>query len=157
MKRRIRIIFFLILFSAQILSNLYFHSIKLHIDFLFLILVFIAIKSGIVKTIASATLIGWITDYFSMGNIGIFGFSRTVVAFLLHELSRFIDLKNSFYTFLLISLSLSFSNLIANLFFLLIHGVKIQLHMLVFQPLLTGLLGIILISPKKIKKRLDVY
>ena len=157
MKRKIKFIFFLVLFSAQILSNLYLHSVKLHIDFLFLIMVYIAIKSGIIKTIASAIIIGWITDYFSIGSIGIFGFSRTVVAFLLFELSRFIDLKNSFYTFLLIFLSLSVSNLIANLFLLLIHGVKVQLHMILFQPLLTGFMGIILISPKKIKKRLDVY
>lgn len=157
MNRRAKIILFLLLIGLQVLSLRYRDILKFNLDFLYLILVYVALKSGFLKTILSATTIGLITDYFSMQVMGVFGFSRTVTGYLLNEISRHIDLKNKALVFLLISVSLFFSNLIANLFFYFISGFPIQFGLILYQPLATGLLGVLIIVPRKIRQYLDVY
>ena len=154
-KLRIGLFFFLIL--AQIIVNRYVGITKINLDLLYLILVFISIQSGILKTAIWATIIGWITDFFNLGLIGVFGFSRTLTAFLLHEFYKFFDLRKRFFVFLLIFVSLSFSNLVANLFFHFIYGEAIKLSLVLRQPLLTGLAGTLIISSKKIRESLDVH
>jgi rod shape-determining protein MreD len=131
--------------------------LKLNLDLLFLILVYISIKSGFLKTLLSATVIGLITDYFSMNVLGVFGFSRTIIAYFLNNMAKHIDLKNNLLVFTLISISLCLSNLIANTFFLLISGLKYNLNLIVIQPVLTGIMGILIVCTTKFKKYLDVY
>ncbi len=157
MNRRVKIGLLILLVGLQILSYRYRDMLKLNLDLLHLILVYIALKSGFLKTILSSTAIGLVTDYFSMQVMGVFGFSRTIIGYLLNETSRHIDLKNNALVFLLSSVSLFLSNLIANLFFHFISGFPFQLSLILYQPLSTGLLGVLLLAPRKMKQYLDVY
>jgi cell shape-determining protein MreD len=115
------------------------------------------VKSGFIKSMAMATSIGLITDFFCMNVMGVFGFSRTFAAFLLYEASRRIELKNNFFVFLLIFFSLSLSNIIANTFFSIILNLGFDLRLILVQPGLTGLLGVLIIGSAKAKRYLDVY
>lgn len=156
MNSRVKNGLFILLIVLQVWSHRYRDILKLNLDFLHLILVYIAIQSGFLKTILSATVIGLVTDFLSMQVMGVFGFSRTITGYLLNEIARHIDLKNNFLAFLLISVSLLFSNLIANLFFHFISGFPFQLSLILYQPLATGLLGVLLIAPRKMRQYLDV-
>ncbi len=157
MNRKFRIGIFVVLIILQIVIYRYDNILKINVDFLYLILVYISVKSGFFKTILSATMIGLVTDYFSMNVMGVFGFSRTVAAYLLNEIFRHIDLKNSLLVFLLIAISLFISNLIANIFFYIILGVKLSPNLILFQPIYTGLVGAFILIPSKMKEYLDVY
>jgi rod shape-determining protein MreD len=110
-----------------------------------------------VKTVVSATLIGWIMDSLIGGIVGVFGFSRAIIAFFLNEFNRFLDLRKKVFVFLLIFVSLSISNLIANVFFHLIFGYDLELGMILRQPLLTAILGLLIITPARVREYLDVY
>jgi rod shape-determining protein MreD len=157
MNRRFKFIIFILLILGEIIINRYVHQLKLRLDLLYLILVYISVKSGFIKGIAAGTAVGLITDYFSMNVMGVFGFSRTLSAFLLHESSRRIDLKSNFFVFLLIFLSLALSNAIANIFFMVILNLGLSWRLILLQPFLTALLGILIVSSKKVKRSLDVY
>ena len=157
MNRRIKLLLFLFLTIGQIVVNRYIDILKINIDLLFLILVYISVKSGFYKSILSAAAIGLITDFLSGNILGIFGFSRTVAAYLISELSIYLDLRKNTFLFVLIGLSLFFSNLIANIFFYFILHYPISLNLVFYPPLLTGLVGLLIVSPAKMKKYLDVY
>ncbi len=147
-------------FGLLILAQLFLQRYKrgfFNIDFLFLILVYISVKSGFLKSVFSATAIGLITDYLSGNILGVFGFSRTVSAYLLNEISMRIDLKSNFFVFLLISSSLALSNLIANVFFHYISQYPIDLNLILYQPLLTGMVGLLIVIPSRVRQNLDVY
>lgn len=81
MKNKLKIVLFIGLIFAQIIINRYVQATKLNIDCLFLILVYISIQSGLVKSLIWGTCIGWVTDFFIGGLVGVFGFSRTITAF----------------------------------------------------------------------------
>jgi rod shape-determining protein MreD len=155
--RKFKIGLFVGLIIGQIILNRYVHIIKLNFDLLYLILVYIAIRSGIVKTVVTATFIGWLTDFFTGGIVGIFGFSRTIIAFFINEMHRYVDLKKNIFVFLLIAISLSISNLIANVFFHFIYGYNLDLNLILRQPFITGILGTLLIIPTRVKEYLDVH
>ncbi len=121
-----------------------------------MIIFYICVKSGFLKSIVSASLIGLISDYLSGGIIGVFSFSRTLAAYFLNTLARFVDLKNNFFIFLLIFISLFFSNAIAFIFFVLIFKLKVTVSLLVYQPFSTAVIGTILLGSKKVKSLLDV-
>lgn len=157
MNRKFKFLIFILLILGEIIINKYIHQLRLNLDFLFLILVYVSVKSGFIKCMVVASIIGLITDYFCMNVIGVFGFSRTFAAFLLYELSRRIDLKNNLFVFLLIFVSLSLSNVIANTFFSIILRFDFDLRLIVVQPFLTGLLGVLIIGWTKTKRYLDVY
>lgn len=157
MNRKVKVGLFLVLIALQILFHRYMNVLRFNLDLLYLILVFISVKSGFLKSILSGTVIGLVTDFFSMQVMGVFGFSRTLMAYLLNETSRHIDLKNNTFVFLLISVSLCLSNLLANVFFHFIKNTDLDLNMILYQPLLTGLMGLLIISPSKVKRYLDVY
>ena len=136
---------------------MYVDKLKLNFDLLFLILVYISIKSSFVKSILVASAIGLITDFLSGNIMGVFGFSRTIAAYLINEMSKYLDLRRNIFLFLLTALSLFISNMIANIFFYFILHFKISLNLILYPPLLTGLLGLVIVSPAKMKKYLDVY
>ena len=54
-----------------------------------MIIFYISIKSGFMKSVISASLIGLVSDYLSGGVIGVFSFSRTLAAYLLNMIARF--------------------------------------------------------------------
>ena len=157
MNRRLKFFVFVLLVLGQIVINKYAHQFKVNLDFLYLILVYISVRSGFLKSILTAAVIGLITDFFSMNVLGVFGFSRTFGAFLLNEVSGRLDLKNNFFVFLLIALSLSLSNLIANTFFYFISGFAFNLSLILYQPVFTGLTGTLIVFSKKTKEYLNVY
>lgn len=157
MNRRLKFLLFVCLFVAQIVIYRYSNIFKLNIDFLFLILVYISRRSSFLKGILSAAAIGLITDCLSVHIFGVFGFSRTVAAYMIGELSRFFDLRRYVFIFLLVFISLSISNLIANVFFYFILGHKIGLNLVLYPPLFTGLAAVVILSPPKMKEYLDVY
>lgn len=159
MNKKFKVLTFILLILGQLVMYRYFSRTNMTLDLLYLVLVYISVKSGFFKSMLAATLIGLITDYLSGGILGIFGFSRTISAFLLNEMSMRIDLKSNFFVFLLITLSLMLSNLVANLFFYLIPGPGqyLQVKLILIQPLLTGIVGILIVSSSKSKKYLDVY
>lgn len=157
MNRKVRIGIFVTLILLQIIVQKYMDILKVSLDLLYLIVVYISVKSGFFKTVFTATTIGLVTDYFSMQVMGVFGFSRTIIGFLLNDTSRHIDLKNSMFVFLLIAISLSLSNTISNVFFYFIRGIAFNLNLILYQPLLTGLTGVLILAVPKVKRYLDVY
>lgn len=157
MKNKLKISLFIGLILAQILINRYVQNTKLNIDLLFLILVYISIQSGLVRSLIWGTCLGWVTDFFIGGLVGVFGFSRTITAFFIHEFNKFFDLRKNIFVFLLITISLCFSNLIASIFFHFIFGYKIDVGLVLRQPLLTGITGMLISGFSKIKEILDVH
>lgn len=142
---------------GQIIVYRYIHQLRMNLDFLYLILVYYTVSTTFYKSIAAASVIGLITDFLSGGVMGVFGFSRTLSAFLLNEFSRRIDLKNNLFVFLLIAVSLAFSNGVAYVFFYFISGEPFNMNLVVYQPLLTGLVGVIIVAFTKSRTYLDVY
>lgn len=158
MERKAKFILLAIFILLQIAVQRYSNVFRINLDLIYLILVYVAIKSNFYKTLIVATIIGLATDMFSMQILGVFGFARTALAFALNEISNHIDFKNNVVVFLLISISLCLSNSIANLFFYFIEpGFGLSLNMILYQPILTGLAGIALLGNSRIKRILDVY
>ncbi len=156
MNNRFRTILFIVLAVGQFVFARHYYSLRFTIDLLFLIIFFIAIRSGFMTSILGAALIGFCSDYLTGGIMGVFSFSRTLAAFFLNSLSRFLDLKKNIFIFLLILVSLFLSNLAAFAFLVLIFKYKITASLLVFQPLSTALVGTLILAPKKTKSLLDV-
>jgi len=138
-------------------QNLYVSSSWFSIDFTYLIIIFVALKSSTFKTGLSATLIGLLIDFISGGTLGIYGFSRTLIAFIFKEVLAFIDLKRGFYVFLITSISLSISNFTANFLMHLISDFPFNLNFILLQPIFTGLTAILILNSSYLKKKLDVY
>ncbi|MBN2398966.1 MAG: rod shape-determining protein MreD [Candidatus Aminicenantes bacterium] len=156
MNNRFRYILLLAMLVGQIAVSRYYQSLRFNVDLLFMIIFYICVKSGFLKSIVSASLIGLISDYLSGGIIGVFSFSRTLAAYFLNTIARFVDLKNNFFIFLLIFISLFFSNAIAFIFFVLIFKLNVTVSLLVYQPFSTAVIGTILLGSKKVKSLLDV-
>lgn len=147
----------LFLLVMQILINLYLNEFSINIDFIFLILIYISSRGNFLKAMVVATFIGWMTDLLNSQIIGVFGFSRVLITYIIFELIVFIDFKRLTFTFLFIFLSLSLSNLIANLFLLFINNYGLSVGMIIYQPLLTGLFAVLLVSSDRIKEAINVY
>lgn len=141
----------------QIIVNLYLNEFNINIDFLFLILIYISSKGNFMKSLIIATLLGWTTDLLNSQIIGVFGFSRVVIVYIIFEIIVFIDFKRLSFTFLFIFFALSFSNLIASLFLLFINDYGLSVGMIIYQPLLTGMFAVILVSSDRIKEAINVY
>jgi rod shape-determining protein MreD len=157
MNRKFKFLIFILLILGEIIINKYLYQLRLNLDLLYLLLVYISINSGYIKCIMVGTVIGLITDYSCMNVMGVFGFSRTLAAFLLFELTRRIDLNNNFFVFFLVFVSLSVSNVIANIFFSIILNFGFNLRLIFMQPLLTSVVAILIAGSKKAKRYLDVY
>jgi rod shape-determining protein MreD len=156
MNNRWRTTLFIVLAVGQFAFARHYYSLRFTIDLLFLVIFFIAIRSGFMTSILSAALIGFCSDYLTGGVMGVFSFSRTLAAFSLNSLARYLDLKKNIFIFLLILFSLFLSNLAAFGFLVLIFQYKITVSLLVFQPLSTALLGTFILGSKKAKSLLDV-
>jgi rod shape-determining protein MreD len=156
-KRRLRIALALLLLSLQILVNIHLSKFNINIDFIFLILIYITSRGNFLKSMLAATLIGWATDILSGHILGVYGFARVIVTFLIFEIIVFIDFKRLSFTFIFVFASLSLSNLIANLFFLLIRNFGLSSGLLIYQPLLTGMFAVLLITSDRIKEAINVY
>ena len=156
MNNRFRNILLVVLIVGQIAIARHYHSWRFNVDLLYLIIFYIAIKSGFISSVLSAAFIGLCADYLSGGVMGVFSFSRTLAAYFLNTLARFLDLKKNVFIFLLIFTSLFFSNLLAFLFYVLIFNLKITASLLVFQPLYTAIIGTIILGFEKVKSLLDV-
>ncbi|MCI0470465.1 MAG: rod shape-determining protein MreD [Candidatus Aminicenantes bacterium] len=157
MNSRLKFLLFVCLIAAQIVFYRYNYILKLNIDFLFLILVYLSRRPGFLKGILAAAVIGLITDCLSVHVYGVFGFSRTAAAYMIGELSRFFDLRRYIFIFLLVFISLAVSNFIANVFFYFILGHKIGLNLVFYPPLFTGSAAVLILSLPKMKENLDVY
>ncbi len=156
MNNRWRTTLFIVLAVGQFAFARHYYSLRFTIDLLFLVIFFIAIRSGFMTSILSAALIGFCSDYLTGGVMGVFSFSRTLAAFSLNSIARYLDLKKNIFIFLLILFSLFLSNLAAFGFLVLIFQYKITVSLLVFQPLFTALLGTFILGSKKAKSLLDV-
>jgi len=156
MNKRFRNVLFVLLIIGQIAVARYYHSWRFNVDLLYLIIFYIAIKSGFMSSVLSAALIGLCSDYLSGGIIGVFSFSRTLAAYFLNSLARFLDLKKNVFVFLLIFISLFLSNLLAFVFYILIFNLQITASLLFYQPLSTAIIGTFLLGFKKAKSLLDV-
>jgi len=156
MNKRFRNVLFVLLVIGQIAVARYYHSWRFNVDLLYLIIFYIAIKSGFMPSVLSAALVGLCSDYLSGGVIGVFSFSRTLAAYFLNSLARFLDLKKNVFVFLLIFISLFLSNLLAFVFYILIFNLQITASLLFYQPLSTAVIGTFLLGFKKAKSLLDV-
>ena len=156
MNNRTRNLLFILLVVGQFAIARYYQQLRFSVDLLYLVIFYIAVRSGFMTTILSATFIGLCTDYLSGGVIGVFSFSRTLAAYFLNAMARFLDLKKNIFVFLLIFISLFFSNLVAFVFHVLIFKLKITASLLLFQPLYTAAIGTVILGSKKAKSLLDV-
>jgi rod shape-determining protein MreD len=157
MNNKLKIVLLLVLVGLQILLNKYNSVIKLNIDLLFLIIVYYSIRTDYYKCIIIGIVIGLITDQFSGNILGVFGFSRTLIAFVLFNFSKFVDFRIKNFLFFYVFLSLSLSNFIANCFFYLINNINIDLKLVFVTPLISGGLAVVLLSVRKIRENLNVY
>lgn len=156
MNSRFRAVLFALLAVGQVAVCRYYYQWRFSVDLLYLIVFFIAIRSRYLPSVLSAALIGFAGDILSGGVLGVFSFARTLAAFLLNTLARFLDLKKNVFVFLLILISLFLSNLVAFLFLVLIFRYRITANLLLFQPLATALAGTLIIGSRKAKALLDV-
>jgi len=156
-KRRIRILLLILLVLLQVLANRNADRLQVHVDFLFLIILYYCVRSDYYRSIIIASLIGIITDIYSMGILGVFGFSRALIAFFAFHTLRFLDLKRKLFFFFLVFFSLGLSNLIANGFFCLINNAGFNLRMVLLSPVLTAIAGVLILSFKTVRESLDVY
>lgn len=157
MKTRIKPFLVFILLCLHFFQNKYISSTWFSIDFTYLIIIFVALKSSLIKTGFAATSIGLMIDFVSSGVLGVFGFSRTFISFIVKGLLIFIDLKKGFYVFMIITISLFVSNLISNFLLYLILDYPITLNFVLLQPVFTGLTGYFILKSSYIRKQLDVY
>ncbi|HDP94375.1 MAG TPA: rod shape-determining protein MreD [Candidatus Aminicenantes bacterium] len=157
MQRKIKAVLFVLLFLTQITLDRYRHVLIATPDLLYLILVYVAVTAGPVRTIVTATLLGWMTDFFSVGMVGLFGFSRVLSAYLVNRVSRFLDLTRMHFVFFLISFSLAISNLVAGLLLQWIYAFPVEPGLIFYQPLLTALLGVLILSVPMVKRELNVH
>jgi len=157
MNRRFKILVFVLLVVGQIVIHQYVRQLHVNVDLFYLILVYISVTKGFYQSMAGGMAIGLITDYLSGNVLGVFGFSRTLAAYFLNELSRRIDLRNNVFVFMLIAVSMAFSNIIANIFFSFILNYNINLSLVLYQPLLTAFVGVIIVGTDKAKTYLNVY
>jgi rod shape-determining protein MreD len=157
MNRRFKILVFVLLVVGQIVIHQYVRQLHVNVDLFYLILVYISVTKGFYQSMAGGMAIGLITDYLSGNVLGVFGFSRTLAAYFLNELSRRIDLRNNVFVFMLIAVSMAFSNIIANIFFSFILNYTINLSLVLYQPLLTAFVGLIIVGTDKAKTYLNVY
>jgi rod shape-determining protein MreD len=151
MNNRFRNIFFVLMLVGQVVIAKYYKSWRLNVDLLYLVVFYISTKSGFMKSVISASLIGLCSDYLSGGIMGVFSFSRTLAAYLLNTIARFLDLKKNIFVFLLI-----LSNVVAYVFYALIFKYTITASLLIYQPLLTAFVGTVILGFKKVKSLLDV-
>jgi len=156
MSKHYRNILFAVLAVGQFAIARHYQSLRFNVDLLYLIIFYVAIKSGFMPSILGAAFIGLCTDYLSGGVMGVFSFSRTLAAYFLNAMARFLDLKKNIFVFLLLFISLFFSNLVAFVFHVLIFKLKITASLLLFQPLYTAVIGTIILGSKKAKSLLDV-
>jgi rod shape-determining protein MreD len=156
MNNRFRNLFFVLMLIGQVVIAKYYQSWRLNVDLLYLVVFYIASKSGFMTSVISASLIGLCSDYLSGGIMGVFSFSRTLAAYLLNTIARFLDLKKNIFVFLLILLSLFLSNVVAYLFYALIFKYTITASLLIYQPLFTALIGTVILGLRKVKSLLDV-
>jgi rod shape-determining protein MreD len=156
MTKHARTILFILLAAGQLAVSRHYQSLRFNVDLLYLIIFFIAIRSGFLSSILSAALIGFLSDYLSGGVMGVFSFARTLAAYFLNAISRFLDLKKNVFVFLLLLVSLFLSNLVAFVFHVLIFKMKVASGLLLVQPLSTAAIGTILLGTKKAKSLLDV-
>lgn len=156
MNNRWRSVLFVLLAVGQIAFARHYYTLRFSVDLLFLLIFLIAIRSRYMTSIVSAALIGFCSDYLTGGVMGVFSFSRTLAAFSLNTLARFLDLKKNIFIFLLLLVSLFLSNLAAFGFLVLIFQYKITASLLVIQPLSTALVGTFILGSKKAKSLLDV-
>ena len=156
MNNRLRNVLFIVLLVGQVAIARYYQSLRFNVDLLYLVVFYISIKSGFMKSIISASLIGLCSDYLSGGIMGVFSFSRTLAAYFLNILARFVDLKNKLVIFLFIFISLLLSNSVAFVFYVLIFKYRITAGLLIYQPLFTAVIGTFILGSKKVKSRLDV-
>jgi rod shape-determining protein MreD len=156
MNNRFRNIFLIAMLVGQIAISRYYQSLRFNVDLLYMIIFYISVKSGFMKSVIGASLIGLLSDYLSGGVIGVFSFSRTLAAYVLNIIARYVDLKNNFFIFLLIFVSLFLSNLVAFIFFVLIFNIQLTASLLIYQPLFTASVGTVILGSKKVKSLLDV-
>ena len=157
MNQKFKLTLLLILVGFQIVFNRYHSILQFNIDFLYLVIVFYSIKSDYYKCIIFATIIGLVADLFSTNILGVFGFSRTLIAFLLFNFSKFIDFRRTNFLFFYVFISLSLSNFIANSFFYLINNIKLNFKLIILTPFLTACFAVLLLSIRKIREKLNVY
>ena len=141
---------------GQVAIAKYYQSLRLNVDLLYLVIFYVATKSGFMKSVISASVIGLCSDYLSGGIMGVFSFSRTLAAYLLNIIARFLDLKKNIFVFLLILLSLFLSNVVAFIFYALIFKYRVTTSLLIYQPFFTALIGTVILGLKKVKSLLDV-
>ena len=157
MQRKTKPLLLLALLLAQLVLDRYRHVLRVSPDLLYLILIYVAVTAGAIRTIIVAAMIGWMTDFFSVGMVGLFGFSRVLAAYFVNTISRFLDLNRTHFVFFLISLSLAVSNLVANLFLHWIYNFPLEPGLLIYQPLLTALLGVLILAVPRVKRDLYVH
>jgi rod shape-determining protein MreD len=156
MNSRFRAFFFLAMLAGQIAVSRHYPAMRFSVDLLYLVIFCVAIKSRFVSSMISASLIGLVSDYLSGGIIGVFSLSRTLAAYLLNILARFIDLRKNIFVFLLLWISLFLSNLVAYGFFAIVFKYKVAASLLLHQPLATAGIGTVILGFNKIKSLLNV-
>jgi len=157
MHRKIRFTLLALLLAGQFLIGRYQPSLQLSVDFIYLIVFYLAIRCGFYKGVLAGMVFGLLTDHFTGGVIGVFSFSRTLAAYLVGNVSRFIDFRKNSFIFIFLWGSLWLSNLVANFLFEVAFRFNFSVQLLLWQPLLTATLGTLLVGTKRAKAVLDVY
>jgi len=140
----------------QLLSQRYDFPSPVNVDFFFLVIVYFAVNSSFIRTMVMATVLGLISDCLSGGIIGVFSFSRILASFLVNQASRFIDFRRPVFVFFTVFLSLVFANTVAAFFLFLIMELTPTITLIVFQPLATAGLALVLINFKPTRRYINV-
>ena len=127
-----------------------------YFDFIYIIIFYISIKLEYKKAIVISTLLGILTDYLSMGILGIFGLSRAISSYFINTITKYFDISKDKFLITIFLISFVLSNFIANIFFVLIIKSKLSLRIIFIIPILTTILNYILFKIPYFKKILNV-
>ncbi len=157
MKNRIKLLLIALLLLGQVAICHYYRSFRFNVDLTYLLIVYVAVRSGFLRVMATTTVLGLLLDFLSGGVLGVFAFARTLTTYFLMQVSRYIDFRKNVFIFCLIAISLFLSNAVANLFLHLAFQFRLAFPLLVSQPLLTAAVGTLICASARVKRLLDVY
>jgi rod shape-determining protein MreD len=144
---------FVILIQAVLIRMT--HDTLLILNPLSILVIYFAIERGERFGAVYGMLCGLIQDSFSMGVFGVAGIAKTLVGFFAGSMSRKIDIIPFRRNFLFLFFLLAGELVIWILLYALIYGEPIHTGngLIVFQPLVTAILGSVIIVLLKKKRR----
>ncbi len=157
MKKNNFLLLIISLIVIQIIFNTNISYKFIFIDLIYISVFYISIRLEFRKSIILSTLLGILTDYLTIGILGVFGLSRAISSYFINTITKYFDISKDKFLISIFLLTFIFSNFLANIFFILIFNINLSIKIIFVIPITTTILNYILFKIPKIKKILNVY